>query len=148
GWLLAWGGGQGYDGELLNRHLTWALVLCGLTVLTLFAHAGYAALGLRGLGLAYLPLLLATLVTMTLVGHQGGSLTHGETFLTQLMPQPLRSLLGLPEVKPKHREAKTHVGDPEPSKSSKSNALQSVDPIDASTRPTSTRPDSDQTPAD
>ena len=95
GYLLAWGGA--YEGELLMRHLWGGILLCAVSALLAWSY---------GRGLLHGALLLAALLTMSLVAHDGGSLTHGETFLTQHMPQSLRSLLGLPESAPKQPKAK------------------------------------------
>ncbi|TDE13858.1 c-type cytochrome domain-containing protein [Dyadobacter psychrotolerans] len=105
GYLLSLGGG--YEQELLDDH-KWQ----GIGVAA-FAWIAWAVksdlLGKRiPFGPAfYLPALgLATILTMT-AGHDGGSLTHGEGYLTQYTPEPFRSLAGIPpmaepvtEVKP------------------------------------------------
>jgi uncharacterized membrane protein len=89
GWLLARSGG--YAGALVVRHL-WGGV--GL------AAIGLAAAGLRGErdgrpGLAYHLVLLAALGTLLWTSHQGGSLTHGEGYLTARWPEPVRAWLGM-----------------------------------------------------
>ncbi|MEX2601595.1 MAG: c-type cytochrome domain-containing protein [Balneolaceae bacterium] len=45
---------------------------------------------------AYLGSLAAVLLTLTVAGHYGGSLTHGSDYLTRYMPDPLRAVFGLP----------------------------------------------------
>ncbi len=45
---------------------------------------------------AYFPVFLLTVFFTMGAGHYGGSLTHGSDYLTQYMPQPLRTIAGLP----------------------------------------------------
>jgi uncharacterized membrane protein len=91
GWLLAWSGG--YEGSLVTRHM-WA----GVSLAT----ASLICWGLHGWKRsAYAVALLATVGVLTWTSDLGGKLTHGETFLTERMPQPLRGWLGVRE--------KTHV---------------------------------------
>lgn len=97
GYLLSLGGG--YDTTLLDRH-KWQGI--GVAV---FAWAAWFVtydkfqkkipfgskiyLGTFG---------IAVVLTMT-AGHDGGSLTHGEGFLSQYTPEPFRTLVGMPPVK-------------------------------------------------
>ena len=85
GWLLAWSGG--YEGALVTRHM-WG----GAAV----AAASVICWGLRGWkGNAYAVAIVATLAILVWTSDQGGKLTHGETFLTERMPQPFRGWLGV-----------------------------------------------------
>ena len=86
GWLLAWSGG--YRGHDVTNHL-WAGVM-------LTAAAAAAALARGRAGLLYPFLLVLTLGLMVWTAHGGGSISHGDGFLTDKMPAGLRSLLGLP----------------------------------------------------
>lgn len=45
---------------------------------------------------SYTFLWLFLLVTLTLAGHYGGSLTHGEAYLTEHLPAPVKELVGVP----------------------------------------------------
>ena len=88
GWLLAWSGG--YRGNGVTHHL-WAGVL--------FTAVCAAAAWARGrTRVFYPPLLAAAVGLMIWTAHGGGSLSHGEGFLTDTMPAALRSLLGMPAV--------------------------------------------------
>jgi len=84
GTLLA-GGGQ-YDPVLVARHQTWGMYL---GVVVLLATVAAWLRGVQGTKrsevLAGGSLLLA-LVMLGVTGHHGGSLTHGESFLTEHMP--------------------------------------------------------------
>ncbi len=89
GWLLGWSGG--YSGARVTQHLWGGVILCLLCVAASLVRA-------RSRGLTYGALLIAALAAMVWTSHQGGNLTHGESFLTQFAPAPLRSALGLPPV--------------------------------------------------
>lgn len=73
-----------YAGELVRRHL-WG---GALTVVFSLAAALLYAVGLDSTRrrTAYRTLLGATAVVLVGTGHLGGTLTHGETFLTDVMP--------------------------------------------------------------
>ncbi|MEM0913267.1 MAG: c-type cytochrome domain-containing protein [Planctomycetota bacterium] len=86
GWLLAADGG--YNPDILFRH-RWL----GIGV----AAGSLACLVLHCLSRfkAYLVVLLVTLLGVGLVGHDGGSLTHGSDYLFRYMPNPMRVLIGM-----------------------------------------------------
>jgi uncharacterized membrane protein len=84
GWLLAWSGG--YEGSLVTRHMWGGVSL---------AAASLACWGLyHWERSAYAVALLATVGLLIWTSDQGGKLTHGETFLTEHSPGPLRRWLG------------------------------------------------------
>ena len=84
GWLLAWSGG--YEGSLVTRHMWGGVSL---------AAASLACWGLyHWKRSAYAAALLATVCLLMWTGEQGGKLTHGDTFLTEHSPAPLRSWIG------------------------------------------------------
>ena len=116
GWLLAWSGG--YRGHDVTRHL-WAGVA--------LAAACSAAACTRGrVRLVYPALLAATLALMVWAAHGGGSLSHGDTFLTEKMPAGLRSWLGLPPAQEAVAAAPRAV--PAPSATAPKAGLRSVNP--------------------
>ena len=85
GWCLARNGA--YSGRLVTQHM-WA----GLAV----AAACWLCWSLRPyLSLSYGLLLAATVLLVSFTGYRGGQLTQGENHLTEHMPSPLRSVLGL-----------------------------------------------------
>jgi uncharacterized membrane protein len=84
GWLLAWSGG--YEGSLVTRHMWGGASL---------AAASLACLGLYGWRrTSYAIALLAMVGLLIWTSDQGGKLTHGDTFLTEHSPQPLRRWFG------------------------------------------------------
>jgi uncharacterized membrane protein len=84
GWLLAWSGG--YEGSLVTRHMWGGASLAAATL---------ACWGLYGWKRsAYAVALIATLGLLLWTSDQGGKLTHGDTFLTEHAPEPLRGWLG------------------------------------------------------
>jgi uncharacterized membrane protein len=112
GWLLAHEGG--YDADLLDRHL-WsgvatAIGAIGCVLLRSFAKARPDRAVLQTLATA---LLVATGGTMILAAHAGGSLTHGEGFLTEHAPAPIRLLAGLPIPRDRSQEALTPIAERE-----------------------------------
>jgi uncharacterized membrane protein len=88
GWLLAWSGG--YGGPLVTRHFLGGLFLCAACL------ACCAVRGRLGPGRLYGLILVFTIGLMVWTSHEGGSLTHGETYLTKYMPARLRRWLLLP----------------------------------------------------
>ncbi|AKD57375.1 c-type cytochrome domain-containing protein [Spirosoma radiotolerans] len=99
GYMLSLGGG--YEVETLNNHM-WEGI--GVAV---FAWLAWAVKS-ENLGrivpfasLMYLPALGVSLLLLLAAGHLGGNLTHGEDYLTQYMPETMRTLAG---VQPKQKE--------------------------------------------
>ncbi|MFO0828312.1 MAG: c-type cytochrome domain-containing protein [Phycisphaerales bacterium] len=78
GWILA--REEGYGGDTLELHRWIGIALTAATVVTavLRARAGRSMLS----GAAYGCVFLATLVLLVPAGHLGGTLTHGEGFIT------------------------------------------------------------------
>ncbi len=101
GYLLSLGGG--YDEELLSDHQWQGIGVAVFAWIAWLFKSGKISIG----SAVYLPALgLSTLLTFT-AGHDGGSLTHGDGYLTQYTPEPFRSMAGIPprteektEIKP------------------------------------------------
>jgi uncharacterized membrane protein/mono/diheme cytochrome c family protein len=91
GWLLAWSGG--YRGRVVDYHQwtgEWLAVMTGL-----------AALVRRGRpGAAYAVLLAAAAALLVVASHFGGTLSHGEGYLTDKLPPALRAWFGRPPAPP------------------------------------------------
>jgi hypothetical protein len=84
GWMLAWSGG--YEGSLVTRHMWGGFAL---------AVASLACWGLYGWKRsAYAVTMLVTVGLLIWTSDQGGKLTHGDSFLTEHAPDPLRRWLG------------------------------------------------------
>ena len=91
GTLLIWPGG--YSGEILNDHRWFGIATSAVCVWMLVMHHFPGWLGRS----AYTLLLLASLGLVSATGHYGGSLTHGEDYLTAYLPVALG---GKPEPTP------------------------------------------------
>ncbi len=95
GWLLSQGGG--YDEDLLFWHKWQGIGLAVFATLAWLVKAQPKKLKIPAvLSKAYTPLLILAIFMLGLAGHNGGSLTHGEDYLFQYAPQPVRSIAGLP----------------------------------------------------
>ncbi|WP_396590809.1 c-type cytochrome domain-containing protein [Allomuricauda sp. R78024] len=75
GWLL--GDNGGYDEELLSRHRWIAVAFSVGALLLFFLKKSVSSLAKK----SYFPVFVLVLILLTLTGHFGGSLTHGEDFL-------------------------------------------------------------------
>jgi uncharacterized membrane protein len=84
GWLLAWSGG--YEGSLVTAHMWGGVSLAGASLLCWGLHEWKPR--------AFTGALIATICLTSWAADQGGKLTHGETFLTQYMPEPFQSWVG------------------------------------------------------
>lgn len=101
GYMLSLGGG--YEADTLEEHqwqgigvavfawIAWAVKSENLGRIVPFAQ------------LLYLPALGVSLLLLLAAGHHGGNLTHGSDYLTQYMPEPIRTLAGVP---PRQKELK------------------------------------------
>jgi uncharacterized membrane protein/mono/diheme cytochrome c family protein len=88
GYLLAYGSGD--TGATLTRHMWGGIALTIGMLLCVLARSP----SLRGPAqLVYPALLTIVLLALVYTAHQGGSLTHGENYLTAYMPSPLKRLL-------------------------------------------------------
>ena len=112
GWLLSHEGG--YDPLLLDRHL-WSGVATGIgaiacVLLRSFAKAQPDRAVLQRLATG---LVVVTGGTMMFAAHAGGSLTHGEGYLTEHAPAPIRLLAGLPIPRDRSLESRTPIAERE-----------------------------------
>ena len=94
GYLLAYGSGE--EGGGVSRHM-WGGIALTIGVLACALARG-ASGGLRG---SYPYLLACVLLLLAWTAHQGGSLTHGDKYLTEYLPGPLKRLGGLGTVQAK-----------------------------------------------
>jgi uncharacterized membrane protein/mono/diheme cytochrome c family protein len=105
GYLLSLGGG--YEEELLDEHMWQGIGVAVLAWVAWIAKSDILGNRLSFAPVFYLPALgLGTLLILA-AGHHGGSLTHGDGYLTQYTPEPFRTMAGLPprqieitEIKP------------------------------------------------
>ena len=75
GWLL--GADGGYDPDLLFNH-RWMAVAFTVTSILLYTVKRFKAKWSRKL---YLPIFILTLILISVTGHYGGNMTHGEGYL-------------------------------------------------------------------
>ena len=95
GWMLSYSGG--YDPVLLQRHfLAGLLTAIGANLALLLKLVSDAYPTSRLTAVSYQIVLLATGASLGLAGHLGASITHGEDYLTEYAPNPVRRLMGLP----------------------------------------------------
>ena len=106
GWLLGWSGG--YKGPLVIQHMWGGIIFAILCLVTGSTRPAGALGGARPPGALSTPestvprpdypvlyqlSLTATLLTLAWAAHLGGSLSHGDNYLTEYLPGPLRRLL-------------------------------------------------------
>ena len=93
GILLALPGG--YNETLLDRH-RWLGSLSAIFAFWLIVLRNWARSKSRnGFSIPYHSALAATLILLVVVGHDGGTLTHGSGYLTKLLPSPIKNLIGM-----------------------------------------------------
>lgn len=93
GYLLSLGGG--YEADLLEKH-KWQGIW--VAVASWVAWVAKSELFINKIpfgSLFYLPALVIGGFFTMIAGHHGGSLTHGEGYLTQETPEPFRDWLGM-----------------------------------------------------
>ncbi len=111
GYLLSLGGG--YDEELLDEHMWQGLGVAAFAWVAWVVHSDFAYKKFPVSRAVYLPALgLATILTMV-AGHHGGSLTHGEGYLTAYTPEPFRGLAGMEPRREEITEIKPIANVPE-----------------------------------
>ena len=89
GYLLAYGGGE--SGSTLTLHMWGGIALSALTLLCVLARPGWLA---GTLPLPYPAALTAVMLALVFTAHEGGSITHGSTYLTRYMPAGLKGIFG------------------------------------------------------
>lgn len=95
GWLLARAGG--YSGDMVNDHMLGGCLLSLAVLLAALLRRQWVRRGWGSVGILYPVVLVAALGLLFWTSHKGGQLTHGERYLEEHMPAPLRHWLGLPE---------------------------------------------------
>ncbi len=95
GWMLSYSGG--YDPTLLHQHFIAGMATAiGANVALLLKLVADAYPSSRLASLSFQLTLLFTAAAVGIAGHLGASITHGEDYLTEYAPNPVRRLLGLP----------------------------------------------------
>lgn len=94
GYCLSLNGG--YEAELLEEHKWQGIWVAVISWLLWFIKSDFLTSKLPFSHLLYAPLIIIGTFMLFVAGHHGGMLTHGETFLTQHLPEPFRAWAGLP----------------------------------------------------
>jgi hypothetical protein len=94
GWMLALEGG--FAEHLLRPHFQLALAITAGSWACLALDQIGRAIPNRHWRIAYRMALLATIGALGIGAHCGGSMTHGETWLTEYLPQGLKTFFVLP----------------------------------------------------
>ena len=84
GWFLSWEGG--YDEVIIFRHKWTGVGVAGLCVLAIFVRAFYSYTMKHRIRHAYRGILILIVVLLSISGHYGGNLTHGEDYLFENVP--------------------------------------------------------------
>lgn len=95
GFLLYQGGDEYSGSELVERHLWGGLIFAVAAVVTFLIKAWTVSIG--GKSAFYRLLLFGSVGVMGFTSHDGASITHGENYLTEFAPEPIRKILGLKE---------------------------------------------------
>ncbi len=93
GYLLAYGSGAAGAG--VTRHMWGGIALTIAVLLCALARPAWSDGKLRG---SYPVMLAGVLLLLSWAAHQGGALTHGDKYLTEYLPAPLKHLTGLGKV--------------------------------------------------
>jgi len=92
GWLLSSDGS--YDGDTLWWHQWMGYGVIVVSTLAWLIKSGRWKAQQR----VYTGLLIATIGLLTLTGHQGGNMTHGENYLAEYAPAPIAALMGQSQI--------------------------------------------------
>jgi hypothetical protein len=111
GYLLA--SADDYKVTPLLRWHMWTGIAVAVSAMACWALRCYAP-GRRLLGGMYALLLAGTVGGLLVASHFGGSLTHGEDYLTEFLPPSLRSRLGI-QLHKKAENPATQAGTTRPS---------------------------------
>jgi len=107
GWLLSLSGG--YNEHTLFLH-QWAGI--SLAVIAGFSWYLKTRSGISKKPNTLYRITLCTMILLlTITGHLGGSITHGDGYLTDDMPEPLRGWLGLKATAPAVRKKITNLNE-------------------------------------
>jgi uncharacterized membrane protein len=97
GFLLYQGEDYG-DSEVVTRHLWGGLIFAVVAVFTFIVKSW--TVSRAGNPAFYRLLLFSSVGVMGFASHDGASITHGDGYLTQYAPDPLRKVIGLDGKKP------------------------------------------------
>lgn len=99
-------GSDDYAGNaVVERHLWGGIAFAVVAIITFLLKAWTVSLGSNPA--FYRLLLFGSVSVMGFASHDGGTITHGEGFLTKYAPDPVRTFLGMEPRKEKPVETKT-----------------------------------------
>ena len=102
GFMLYQGADEFTGNALVERHMWGGLVFAVAAVITFVLKAWTVALA--GNPAFYRLLLFGSVSIMGLASHDGASITHGEIYLTEYAPGPVRTMLGLEKKSEKQKK--------------------------------------------
>ncbi|MEM1136517.1 MAG: c-type cytochrome domain-containing protein [Bacteroidota bacterium] len=103
GYMLSTDGG--YNTDALDLHQWMGIVLTIIATAAYLIKAGYLELPT----VAYQSALVGTMALLGITGHLGGNLTHGSTYLTQYLPDPVKKVVGIEVKEKKERRIIQHL---------------------------------------
>ncbi|WAJ71897.1 c-type cytochrome domain-containing protein [Catenovulum adriaticum] len=86
----------GFGGQSVSLHM-WSAIALACVVFVIFLRRLFSK-PLSILKSEIAGFNFAVLVMLVLTGHYGGNITHGETYLTDYAPAPLKSVLGIKDI--------------------------------------------------
>ncbi|AXY78433.1 ribonuclease inhibitor [Paraflavitalea soli] len=107
GWFLSMEGG--YEESTLSFHQWMGISVAVLSGICWFIKRRYALMPrvMKGYRLVFIALILL----LTVTGHMGGNMTHGEDYLTAGLPQPVAGWLGMEPAKDTAVIIKKNISD-------------------------------------
>lgn len=109
GYMLAQAGG--YSEDLLFIHQWGGITMAVAATCACILYRLWQQRKSAILQKAYTATMVLMIVSLSVTGHFGGSLTHGSDYLTQYMPNGLRMIAGLPKKETKDIPAITNVDE-------------------------------------
>jgi len=85
----------GYREELLNEHKNLGFITAFISAALLIVRQFLLNKESKGIAWTYRGILFVSVILLSLTGHEGGSLTHGTTYLTEYMPAGMKKTLNI-----------------------------------------------------
>lgn len=104
GYFLSLSGG--YDYATLNLHKWLGIAVGVVAFICLFIKEKFKT-GI--ISKTYLPLFTVCIIMLSVAGHMGGNLTHGEDYLIKYMPNSIRKLVGIEPKVVKEKKVITDI---------------------------------------
>lgn len=103
GFMLANDGG--YNQEALDLHQNSGIILTAIAAVAYLIKAELIKVPIK----AYYGSLIVTMALLGSTGHLGGNLTHGSTYLTQHLPDPVKKIAGIKIQEKRERREIAHL---------------------------------------